>query len=56
VTIADGEVFCLHIINKDINKREESSSEVLLFFLIIPQKYLSLGFFQILRAIKIALK
>lgn len=36
----DGKVFCLHIINKDINKKEERSSEVLLLFLIIPQKYL----------------
>lgn len=38
-----GEVFCFHMIHKDINKKEESSSEVLLclvFFLIIPQKYL----------------
>lgn len=30
----------INIINKDINKKEEKSSEVLLLFLIFPQKYL----------------
>lgn len=54
-----GEVFCLHIIHKDINNKEESNSEVLLcfclfFFFNYPTKISGLQILRvILRVIKI---